>query len=48
MNEAMLRLGRGRPGDRVVIVAGEPGRTGSTSTVRVHELSSGQWDARAS
>ena len=48
VNEAMLRLGRARPGDRVVIVAGEPGRTGSTSTVRVHELSSPQWDARAS
>ncbi|HEV3401085.1 MAG TPA: pyruvate kinase [Acidimicrobiales bacterium] len=48
MNEAMLRSGRGRPGDRVVMVAGEPGRTGSTSTLRVHELSSGQSDARAS
>jgi pyruvate kinase len=48
VNDAMLRLGRGRPGDRVVIVAGEPGRTGSTSTVRVHELSSEQWHPRAS
>jgi pyruvate kinase len=48
VNDTMLRLGRGRPGDRVVIVAGEPGRRGSTSTVRVHELSSGQCHARAS
>ncbi len=46
--ETMLRLGRGHPGDRVVIVAGQPGRAGSTNTVRVHELGSPSGNVRAS
>ena len=40
VEETMLSLGRGRPGQQVVIVAGHPGRPGSTHTVRVHELGS--------
>ncbi len=45
--ETMLRLGRARPGERVVIVAGQPGRAGSTNTVRVHELGSSPGNDRA-
>jgi pyruvate kinase len=40
VEDTMLGLGRGGPGDRVVIVAGHPGEVGSTHTVRVHELGS--------
>lgn len=40
VEDTMLSLGRGRPGDKVVIVAGHPGQVGSTHTVRVHELGS--------
>ena len=40
VEDIMLGLGRGAPGDRVVIVAGHPGQVGSTHTVRVHELGS--------
>jgi pyruvate kinase len=36
---ALLELGRGMPGDHVVIVAGTPpGTAGSTNTLRVHKL----------
>ncbi len=38
VEHTLLSLGRGQPGDRVVIVAGRPGRAGTTHTVRVHEL----------
>jgi pyruvate kinase len=39
VERALLELGRGRPGDRVVIVAGTPiGAVGSTNTLRVHRL----------
>jgi pyruvate kinase len=39
VERAMLELGRGVPGDQVVIVAGTPpGRSGTTNTVRVHRL----------
>lgn len=40
VDRTMLDSGRGRPGDRVVIVAGRPGQAGSTNTVLVHELAS--------
>lgn len=40
VEETMLRLGRGQPGQRVVIVARHPGQPGSTHTVRVHQLGS--------
>jgi pyruvate kinase len=42
VEDTMLGLGRAAPGDNVVIVAGHPGRVGSTHTVRVHELGSDQ------
>jgi pyruvate kinase len=39
VDRAMLELGRGVPGDLVVIVAGTPpGTVGSTNTLRVHRL----------
>ena len=39
VDRALLDLGRGQPGDSVVIVAGTPpGTAGSTNTLRVHEL----------
>jgi len=39
VDRALLELGRGAPGDRVVIVAGTPpGAVGSTNMVRVHRL----------
>jgi pyruvate kinase len=39
VDKALLELGRGKPGDSVVIVAGTPpGTAGSTNTLRVHEL----------
>ncbi len=38
-DRALLELGRGKPGDYVVIVAGTPpGTAGSTNTLRVHKL----------
>ncbi len=38
-DKALLDLGRGRPGDFVIIVAGTPpGTAGSTNTLRVHRL----------
>jgi pyruvate kinase len=38
-DKALLDLGRGRPGEFVVIVAGTPpGTAGSTNTLRVHKL----------
>lgn len=41
VDRELLRLGRGRPGDLVVIVAGSPpGIPGSTNTLRVHKLGS--------
>ena len=40
VDRTMLESGRGRAGDRVVIVAGRPGQAGSTNTVLVHELAS--------
>jgi pyruvate kinase len=40
VDRTMQDSGRGRPGDRVVIVAGRPGQAGSTNTVLVHELAS--------
>jgi pyruvate kinase len=41
VDQALLALGRGRPGDPVVIVAGSPpGVPGSTNTLRVHQLGS--------
>ena len=42
VNRSMLELGRGVPGDLVVVVAGTPpGAVGSTNTVRVHRLVAG-------
>jgi pyruvate kinase len=39
MDDAMLRYGRGRAGDLVVVVAGSPpGTPGSTNLIRVHRL----------
>ncbi len=39
VNRSMLELGRGAPGDLVVMVAGSPpGAVGSTNMVRVHRL----------
>jgi pyruvate kinase len=39
VDNAMLELHRGQPGDPVVIVAGTPpGRPGNTNTIRVHPL----------
>lgn len=41
VDHAMLGLGRGLPGDLVVVVAGTPaGTPGSTNTVRIHQLGS--------
>lgn len=41
VDRSMLELGRGAPGDLVVVVAGTPpGAVGSTNTVRVHRLGS--------
>ena len=41
VDRAMLELGRGQPGEQVVIVAGTPpGTPGSTNTMRVHRLGS--------
>lgn len=41
VDQALLGLGRGNPGDYVVIVAGSPPDTpGSTNTLRVHQLGS--------
>jgi len=38
-DRSLLELGRGRPGDYVIIVAGTPpGQAGSTNTLRVHKL----------
>jgi pyruvate kinase len=42
VEDTMLGHGRAEVGDKVVIVAGHPGRVGSTHTVRVHELGSDQ------
>ncbi|HET7487489.1 MAG TPA: pyruvate kinase [Acidimicrobiales bacterium] len=38
VNDVLLRHGRGVPGERVVVVAGRPGQSGTTNTVLVHEL----------
>ena len=39
VDELLLRLGRCRPGDTVVITAGSPpGVSGSTNMVRVHHI----------
>ena len=39
VDRALLDLGRGQPGDFVIIVAGTPpGAAGSTNTLRVHKL----------
>jgi pyruvate kinase len=41
VDQALLGLGRARPGDYVVVVAGSPpGTPGSTNTLRVHQLGS--------
>jgi pyruvate kinase len=41
VDQALLGLGRGNPGDYVVIVAGSPpGTPGATNTLRVHQLGS--------
>jgi pyruvate kinase len=41
VDRALLELGRGEPGDRVVVVAGTPiGAVGSTNTLHVHRLGS--------
>lgn len=41
VDQALLALGRGRPGEPVVVVAGSPpGASGSTNTLRVHQLGS--------
>ncbi|QSB16389.1 pyruvate kinase [Natronosporangium hydrolyticum] len=41
VDQEMLALGQGQPGDIVVIVAGSPpGTPGSTNTLRVHQLGS--------
>jgi len=42
VDRAMIELGRGAPGDEVVIVAStRRGRSGSTNIIRVHQLASG-------
>jgi len=42
VTRAMLELGRGEPGDLVVMVAGTPpGAAGSTNSLRVHRLGTG-------
>ena len=39
VDRAMLELGRGKPGDQVVVVAStQRGHSGSTNTIRVHRL----------
>lgn len=39
VERAMLAIGRGEPGERIVIVAGTPpGTAGNTNTIRVHQL----------
>jgi pyruvate kinase len=39
VDRSLLELGRGRPGDLVVIVAGTPpGYEGTTNTMRIHRL----------
>jgi pyruvate kinase len=41
VDHAMLGLGRGKPGELVIVVAGTPaGVPGSTNTVRIHQLGS--------
>jgi pyruvate kinase len=41
VDHALLGLGRGLPGDLVVVVAGTPANTpGSTNTLRIHQLGS--------
>jgi pyruvate kinase len=41
VDQALLGLGRGEPGDHVVVVAGSPpGVPGSSNTLRVHQLGS--------
>jgi pyruvate kinase len=46
VDRAMLELGRGRPGELVVIVAGTPpGTAGATNTIRVHRLGAGRTTA---
>ena len=41
VDQALLGLGRGLPGDLVVVVAGTPASTpGSTNTLRIHQLGS--------
>jgi pyruvate kinase len=41
VDQAMLGLGRGQPGDLVIVVAGTPaGTPGSTNTLRIHQLGS--------
>jgi pyruvate kinase len=41
VDQAMLGLGRGLPGELVVVVAGTPANTpGSTNTLRIHQLGS--------
>ena len=41
VDHAMLGLGRGLPGELVVVVAGTPANTpGSTNTLRIHQLGS--------
>ena len=40
VDETMLGLGRADQGDPVVIVAGTPGRTGTTDSLRIHRLGS--------
>ena len=38
-DQTLLQLGRGRPGDYVIVVAGTPpGKAGGTNTLRVHRL----------
>jgi len=42
VERAMLEIGRGDHGDRIVIVAGTPpGTPGATNTIRVHRLGGG-------
>ena len=41
VDKAMLELGRGKPDDLVVVVAGSPpGQAGTTNMMRVHRLGS--------
>ncbi|MEA2973569.1 MAG: pyruvate kinase [Actinomycetota bacterium] len=40
VDHLLVNLGRGRPGERVVIIAGDPGQSGTTNNLRVHELAS--------